>query len=138
MIKKRDTIRLLMPYPNNASVLANIKHMYICIEENRGHYKFVKCQTLRPTMLINSPITHYVDEIPDLMRNPFFNATRIDCDKEFISDSVDYKDGLKTTNRPNVSEEVFALIEQNLTEPMRIQIDEAELIRLNAPNVTRR
>ncbi len=89
-------------------------------------------------MLIRNPITHYVDEFPDLMRNPFVNPTRIDCDKEFISDGVDYNDALKTNNRPNVSEEVLALIEEQLITPVQIDINVSELIRLNAPNVTKR
>ena len=77
-----------MPYPNKTSVLAHTKHMYVCIGEDHGHYQFVKCQTLKQTMLINSPISHYVDELPDLMRNPFVNPTRIDCDKEFVSEGL--------------------------------------------------
>ena len=138
MINKRDTLRLLMPYPNKASVLANIRHMYVCIAEDHGHYQFVKCQTLKQTMLIHSPVTHFVDETPTLMRNPFVNPTRIDCDKVFTSDGVIYRDALKTTNRPNISEEVMTLITQNFDTPDFIPIDEPDLIRLNAPNVVKR
>lgn len=138
MIKKRDTLRLLVPYPNAQSVLANTRHMYVCMKENHGNYEFVKCQTLKPSMLIKSPMVNYIDEKPDKMRNPFEHDTRIDCDKVFTSSGVLYKDALKTTARPNVCEDVFQAIVQKLQSPTIIPMNETDLIRLNSPNVIKK
>lgn len=65
-------------------------------------------------MLINNPMTHYWDENADITRNPFSRTTRIDCDKTFKTYSVRYDDALKTTSRPDVSDDVFNSVEAEL------------------------
>jgi len=51
--------------------LAHAAHMYICKSRINSKYEFVKCQTLKPYMIINNPICHYIDEEADIARNPF-------------------------------------------------------------------
>ena len=114
LINRRDVIRVKMPFPDIASNLAVKSHMYICRQVNQNTFYFVKCQTLKPYMLINSPIGHYWDEKPDIARNPFKNPTRIDCDKEFVTRNVSYSDNLKTTTRPDVCEDVITHIDNEL------------------------
>ena len=72
-----------MPYPNMSSNLAIKSHMYICWKNVDHDVSIIKCQTLKPYMILNNVIDHYVDEEADISRNPFKHATRIDCDKVF-------------------------------------------------------
>ena len=133
MINTKDVIRMKVPYPNVSSELAATTHMYICKENTNFHYEFIKCQTLKPYMLINNPMQHYCDENVDITRNPFQRATRIDCDKIFVTATVKYDDMLKTTTRPDVSEELFTdvLLELNTDGYMTISLNENELKNLN-------
>lgn len=133
MIRKKDVIRMKIPFPDISSNLALKSDMYICRSSCGTKYEYVKCQTLKPFMLINSPIINYHDEEPDLSRNPFTKKTRIDCDKLFISSNVLYDDKLKTTARPDVSNEVFQSVEEKLmlNGYAKIQINEKEIKELN-------
>ena len=115
-----------VPYPTISDGLALKAHMYICRASGTSYYEFVKCQTLKPYMLINNTMTHYLDEQPDITRNPFARTTRIDCDKTFKTYSVTYDDALKATSRPDVSEEVFNLLENELLADGYEEIDVSE------------
>lgn len=133
LINTKDVITMLMPYPNISSDLAVKPHMYICWHSNTPNYKFVKCQSLKPSMIGDPKFVHYVDEPADITRNPFKRTSRIDCDKSFATISVTYDDRLRTTLRPDVCEDLFTSILEKLycdgySEPA---IDEAELITLN-------
>lgn len=133
MINRSDVVRIKMPFPDITSNLAVNSHMYICHRVNGNTVGFVKCQTLKPYMLISTPIKHYWDEPPDIERNPFQRTTRIDCDKEFVSYSVCYDDRLKTTARPNVCEDVMVHVEAELICDGYISnsIVESDLLSLN-------
>lgn len=115
MIKEKDVIRMKVPYPNISSDLAVQAHMYVCKGKEDLRYEYVKCQSLKPYMLMKNILQHYVDEMPDLARNPFAHSTRIDCDKVFVSQSVEYDDKMKTITRPDVCEELFEEILQELS-----------------------
>lgn len=84
-------------------------------------------------MLINSPIKNYHDEIPNKTRNPFEKITRIDCDKVFKSYNSQYSDCLKTSLRPDVSDELFFILENKLANNKYtiINIDENNLKLIN-------
>lgn len=114
MINRKDVIRLRVPFPDISSDLATNAHMYICREVCGKTYRFVKCQTLKPYMLISAIMSHYWDEQPDITRNPFSNPTRIDCDKEFATFSVQYDDRLKTPTRPDVCDDLMNHVEAEL------------------------
>lgn len=114
LINRSDVIRIKIPFPDISSDLAVTSHMYICHCIVGNTLGFVKCQTLKPYMLIATPIKHYWDEMPDITRNPFLRATRIDCDKDFITHDVRYDDRLKTTVRPNVCEDVMRCVDYEL------------------------
>ena len=122
-----------VPFPSVSSDLAVSAHMYICVYVNNFHYEFVKCQTLKPYMLINDVIKHYCDEASDINRNPFKHATRIDCDKVFISEEVSYDEKLLTTSRLDICEELFLSIKKELEADgfVSIAIDEINLVALN-------
>ncbi len=134
MISKRDVIRMKVPYPTISDKLALSTHMYICREAKKPKYEFVKCQTLKPYMLYNNVMTHYWDEKPDIARNPFKHDTRIDCDKTFRTYHVVYGDALKTTNRPDVSEEVMNSVDRELEEDGYevIDVQENDLKSINS------
>ena len=127
-------IRMKIPFPSVSSELAYSAHMYICVVSTI-QYKFVKCQTLKPYMLIQSPMEKYCDETPDITRNPFTRPTRIDCDKKFTTSGVAYADSLLTERRPDVCEELFAQINEKLSAN-DIALDEAKLVALN-PYISR-
>lgn len=103
-----------IPYPGINSDLAVMSHMYICKKAEGSLYEYVKCQTLKPTMLTSKLLKHFVDETADTSRNPFQRATRIDCDKVFYTDSVRYDDRLKTTIRQDVCQELYDLVAREL------------------------
>lgn len=56
--------------------------------------------------------------------------TRIDCDKRFYTSGVVYDDRLLTTSRPDICEELFVEINENLVEE-DIPLNEEELVSLN-------
>lgn len=138
MINQRDVIRMKIPYPDISSDLAVTSHMYICKRTDGRAYEYVKCQTLKPKMLASRLFKHFVDEDADISRNPFQRTTRIDCDKVFATDSVLYDDKLKTTARPDVCQELYDIImdELNLDGYDTINMNENDLISVN-PLITK-
>ena len=124
-----------IPFPSVSSKLACLAHMYICVTSIFPRYEFVKCQTLKPYMLIQNPIENYCDESPDIARNPFTRPTRIDCDKKFTTSGVVYADSLLTERRPDICEELFVQISRKLSSN-DVALDEAELVALN-PSISR-
>lgn len=133
MIRKKDVIRMKVPFPNISSKLAFSPHMYICRNQADSRYEYIKCQTLKPYMLIKNPITNYHDEDPDSSRNPFYKKTRIDCDKVFTSSNVSYSDSLKTTIRSDVCDDLFNRVEEMLQKDDydEIPLNERDLKNLN-------
>lgn len=134
MINERNVIRMRVPYPSISSDLAVQAHMYICRTSAHPKYAFVKCQTLKPYMLVNNPIKHFIDEKPDSTRNPFSRTTRIDCDKLFSTEKVNYSDALLTSSRCDICQELHDNIVTELEADgwADVPIDnETELIKLN-------
>lgn len=123
-----------MPFPNISSDLAINTHMYICTNVKQKEIHLVKCQTLKPYMIAKIIMKHYWDELPDPKRNPFQHATRIDCDKNFVTYNVEYDTQLRTTNRPDVCEDTMnhIIIELNLDGFTTIQVNESDLLKLNS------
>lgn len=134
MIREKDVIRMKVPFPSISSKLAQQAHMYICGRDTFPDYGFIKCQTLKPYMLGSSEFVHYIDEPSDLSRNPFGHASRIDCDKFFVSSSVYYDDRLKTTSRPDICDELYVDVKRELAADgyRTIPINEDELVALNS------
>lgn len=122
-----------VPYPDINAELAVSSHMYICKEVNGSIYEFVKCQTLKPKMLASKLFKHYVDEEADISRNPFQRTTRIDCNKVFVTKSVRYDDFLKTTTRPDVCQELYNVVMEEVDSDGHeiIEMNEDELISIN-------
>ena len=120
-------------FPDISSDLAVAPHMYICQKKNKCEFSFVKCQTLKPWMLTHRDLLHYLDEAPDINRNPFKHMTRIDCDKLFISSNVQYDDSMKTTLRPDVCEDIICRIDVELEADSydSNSLNENELVQLN-------
>lgn len=109
------TIRV--PYPTRNSTLARCSHMYICQDVQGDSISFVKCQTQKPKQSTGKqPILlfHYVAENPDPNRNPFVGRTIIDCDKLFQTTGIQFDDRLKTTIRPDISQELMAQVDEEL------------------------
>jgi len=133
LINQRDVIRMKIPYPSINDKLAVSAHMYICRRSASPEYEFVKCQTLKPYMLLNNTMRHYVDEDADINRNPFQHKTRIDCDKVFSTRTVEYDNSLLTPIRKDVCEDTFALIEQEIQADGFDEkaLDEIKLVLIN-------
>lgn len=133
LIDRKNVIRMKVPYPDIESGLAAIRHMYICKDANDPHYGFIKCQTLKPYMLNKNPMQHYVDEQPDISRNPFERLTRIDCDKLFTTDTVRYHHRMLTNNRTDVCQDLYDEVVNVLMEDghQTVRINEDELLELN-------
>lgn len=122
-----------VPYPSITDGMAMTSHMYICNKRSGTNYEYIKCQTLKPYMLINNPMLNYHDEQPDIARNPFTRPTRIDCDKLFLTTTVHYDDQLKTSSRPDVCDDLFNSVQRELLKDgySCININEIELKTLN-------
>ena len=133
MIKEKDVVRMKVPYPSIHDGLALSSHMYICKTANAALREFVKCQTLKPYMLIQGTMKHYCDEHPDITRNPFKHTTRIDCDKLFTTNTVKYDLRLRTDNRTDICQSLYDDVVKELNEDgyTRINMNETELKRLN-------
>lgn len=84
-------------------------------------------------MLLGNQMRHFYDEAADISRNPFQRTTRIDCDKLFVTNTVEYADGLKTISRSDVCSELFndILKELNADGYINISVNEAALQSLN-------
>lgn len=131
MINEKDVIRMKIPFPSIHDTLAVQSHMYIC-KKSFGHKKeFLKCQTLKPYMLRNSPIIHYYDEAPDITRNPFRHTTRIDCDKIFYTSTVIYDSNICTNIRRNICDGLHSHLLTLLQNYAIYELDEESLIELN-------
>lgn len=137
MINEKDVVRMKIPYPSVSNKLALSSHMYICKTVNNTLREFVKCQTLKPYMLINGTMKHYCDEQPDITRNPFKRTTRIDCDKLFSTNTVKYDLGLRTDSRTDICQSLYNEVVKELEADgyKNININETELKSLN-PLVT--
>ncbi|MDF1997584.1 hypothetical protein [Peribacillus frigoritolerans] len=117
MIEKMDVVTMRIPFPTISSDLAVKSHMYICME-NGTNKKFVKCQTFKPTHRITGKHPfRFVDEKPDINRNPFQNHTTIDCDKTFNVNNVKMNLGLRATMRNDVCSELFDDISNEIQHP---------------------
>lgn len=141
LISPKDVIRMKVPFPNMTSGLAVLAHMYICKTVKGQYHEFIKCQTLKPYMLQSrhqvQPMTHFHDEQPDISRNPFSKPTRIDCDKIFASSTSNYSQQMRTTIRPDVSTDLFNLLQAKINQNtiQTIDMDENQLKSLN-PYIT--
>jgi len=136
LINPRDVIRLKIPFPDINALLAKQAHMYICsYKEIKGKNirKFVKCQTLKPYMLQNNTIEHFIDELPNATRNPFLHATRIDCDKLFKTENLQFDVALRTTVRTDICVGLMQEIESKLkvSSVLEYMLGKTELLRLN-------
>ena len=85
-------------------------------------------------MLIENPIKHFIDEPVDLARNPFTRTTRIDCDKLFATESVNYSEKLIASRRCDVCQELYNKVVSELEKDGWDDVsigDEQKLIELN-------
>lgn len=136
MINAGDVIRLKIPFPDINATLAKQAHMYICCfkeADSKHTRKFVKCQTLKPYMLQNDDIKHFIDEMPDVSRNPFLYTTRIDCDKHFRTEYLLFDIALRTTIRADICAELMAEIidTMQIFIPKEYTLNKAELLQIN-------
>lgn len=84
-------------------------------------------------MFTNNPMRHFVDEKPDLSRNPFKYETRIDCDKDFYTEGIMYADAMRTPRRPDVCIDTMVKVEAELHTDGYIsnRIPDADVVRIN-------
>lgn len=138
MINAKDVVRMKIPYPDISANLAVSSHMYICKSVSGNVYEYVRCQTLKPKMLVGTLLKHYVDEEADILRNPFQRTTRIDCDKVFTTKSVQYDSRLKTTVRPDICQELYDQVMEEVVADryVVIEMNEEELTSIN-PMITK-
>ena len=133
LINERDVVRLKIPFPNMTSALAYSSHMYICYEKSDSVQRLVKCQTYKLSVIMGiNAIKHYVKELPDIKRNPFKNATIIDCDKSFAVQVV-IPNSLLTTTRRDICSELHVSILDELLEDgyCEYELDNQDLQTLN-------
>jgi hypothetical protein len=123
-----------IPFPDVSSDLAVKAHMYICLEKGRTNKEFLKCQTSKPIhKLKDRPPFKYVEESPDVTRNPFNNTTIIDCDKSFYVENVVISLDILAFRRRNICEELFSSIISEIQHSAFIkeQLDSSLLTSIN-------
>lgn len=133
MIKRRDVITIKIPFPDISAALAVRSHMYVCMIEGKNK-ELLKCQTSKPMHLLkNKPPFRYVEEKPDLVRNPFQSKTIIDCDKSFGIDNVSISTDLLTGSRRNICEDLFSSINTKINHDkfVKIHLNPSDLLSLN-------
>jgi hypothetical protein len=133
LIKKMDVVTMRIPFPSISSELAVMAHMYVCLEEG-ANKEFVKCQTFKPMhMVTNKPPYKFIQENPDINRNPFQRKTTIDCDKGFLVNKVEVSTDLLTKARRNVCSELFTKLTNEIKHAnyKKESINTTELTRLN-------
>lgn len=133
MIKKKDVITLLVPYPTKASPLAVNSHMYICEFANEGDIALIKCETFKIKFLTHPPVRHFIKESPSIERNPFLNPTLIDCDKDFHVTGVYIPEKLLAKTRRNICDVLFSNVIKMLDTNGHAskELDPRELMALN-------
>ena len=135
MIKRKDVIRMRIPYPDINSDLAKKAHMYICLE-NMHPKKFLKCQTSnRYRLSKKNPPYQFVKADADISHTPFNNATLIDCDKSFVvNKDIVINEDLLTTKRRDISGKVFNQLREkiNHNDFREIALDAKAVAQLNS------
>ncbi|MDC4181933.1 hypothetical protein [Mycoplasma bradburyae] len=135
MINLKDVITIKIPYPDLENDLALTAHMYICIKRNINTLYFVQCQRVKLYMKKSNykDIKNFIDEEPNIQRNPFKFETRINCDKLFFTKSSRYDNALKTN--PGISNELYESImdklNNNQNDIEEIHLDEEKLWEIN-------
>lgn len=126
-----------IPFPNLRSGLATKDHMYICVESVGMNKQFVECQSLKPKMLGNPMFKNFIDEHPDISRNPFTRDTRIDLDYTFGTTNSTYKRELLARIMQTVHNDLYADITSvlNLGQHKIEFLNEVQLKALNHPNI---
>jgi len=109
LINPGDVVLMKIPYPDAASGLATVAHMYICV----GNREFVKCQSKKPYHAF--PGAFPINRI-ETVEPPFRHATLIDMDKLFVV-SEESLPKLKT----GVSAELLAYILEKLGDVERVE-----------------
>ncbi|MDC4184116.1 hypothetical protein [Mycoplasma bradburyae] len=78
-------------------------------------------------------IKNFIDEEPNIQRNPFKSKTRINCDKLFFTKPSRYDNVLKTN--PGISNELYELImdklNNNQNDIEEIHLGEEKLWEIN-------
>lgn len=133
-INVKDVINIKVPYPSFDSGLVKKQHMYICIKKKNDTKHFVKVQTKKPYMLKdNSPIINYIDEYPDISRNPFTKVSRIDLDKIFYSTDIMYLPELLARRRKDICFDLYNKIINKLKQKSykTIKLHAKDMSKLN-------
>lgn len=134
LIKEKDVITLLVPYPTKESALASNSHMYICEIANEGDAALIKCETFKIKFLAHPPVRSFVKEYPSIERNPFVNPTLIDCDKDFHVTGVYIPEKLLAKRRRNICDPLFSKVVEMLDDNGHEseELNPRELMVLNA------
>ncbi|MBC6310962.1 hypothetical protein HCJ66_15605 [Listeria sp. FSL L7-1582] len=133
MIEQKDVITMRVPFPDISSDLAIQAHMYLCIEKG-ANKSFLSCQTKKPLLMVESmPPFKYVEEAPDLSRNPFKYGTLIACDFSFCFKGIKVDKKMLTNRRRDVCEELFQDVVHKINHPdfSEVPVDEVQLLKLN-------
>ena len=134
MIKKRDVIRMLLPFPNLSSTLARKPHMYVCLESEHPK-RFITCQSIKPYLMEpDMPPYQFIEVMPDIRHSPFIKPTLLNCDTNFsVDNEIVINRVLLTTKRRDISEELFGKLEENINHNKfrEIVIDAKVVTQLN-------
>ena len=140
MIKERDVIEVLMPFPNISSGLATWKHYYICNKNQSSNKVFFKCQSQKPSFITNNSVrdfrkTFYTIRVSPTV--PFKKSTVIDKEVLLMLNStivpLEYLSRSKPSNIPSGIYQ--GIVDEILVkgQPKYITVNRDEFIELN-PN----
>ncbi|MTB56610.1 hypothetical protein [Streptococcus uberis] len=135
MISEKQVIKVLMPFPNDVSGLALIKHYYICNKNNSNNKLLFKCQTQKANLIGKIGIKKFREQYFPIQAStivPFEHQTVVDKKQLFsLLNTTISRSYL--TNR-DIPDSIYNnIVKEILTDgsPKTIEINKVDFIRLN-------
>lgn len=135
MISERDVIKVYMPFPNDISGLALLKHYYICNQNINNDKVLFKCQTQKPNMITKYGIEGFREKFYPIRSNslvPFRQDTVVDKEQVFNLQNTTVPRIYLSQEKPsNIPNSIYENVVKEISRPRRIDIDKVEFVTLN-------
>lgn len=124
-----------MPFPNDISGLALLKHYYICNQNINNDKVLFKCQTQKPNMITKYGIEGFREKFYPIRSNslvPFRQDTVVDKEQVFNLQNTTVPRIYLSQEKPsNIPNSIYENVVKEISRPRRIDIDKVEFVTLN-------
>lgn len=135
MISERDVIKVCMPFPNDTSGLALLKHYYICNQNNNNNKLLFKCQTQKPNMITKYGRDGFREKFYPIRSNslvPFRQDTVVDKEQVFNLQNTTVPLIYLSQEKPsNIPISIYGNVVREISGPRSININKAKFVTLN-------